>query len=95
MHTGFAEGQKRALLGRLLQELEEGGKNLLVLMPWLLNALSSGQETSGSGSATGMELPLNPDELLLLEQKLLSGEIPLLDDKGFLTPEAGRVFSSY
>ena len=64
MLTGFEEGQKRAFLDRLLKELEEGGKNLLVLTPWLQSALSYGQETFGSGFSTGMELPLKPGELL-------------------------------
>jgi hypothetical protein len=38
---------------------------------------------------------LPPEELFALEQKLISGEIPLLDGKGFLTPEAGNVIFTY
>ncbi len=40
-------------------------------------------------------ISLQPEELLEMENKLLSGEVPLLDGKGFLTAEAGSVISSY
>lgn len=124
----FAGSKKIELLDRLIAELGEEKENTLVLIPWLLSALFSGQAMSPENepsleiqlerlyqlleemfSAQGEEglpfsdfikmaapgLALQPEELLEMENKLLSGEVPLLDEKGFLTAEAGSVISSY
>ncbi len=157
--TDSSGGYKKELMERLLKEIGEEGENILVLLPWLLYALSADEATTEKGSSEGTGLPelsgefssgeevegekivkkdsvqemqleklfqllgeilsglgeekeilpadfdfskmmadniiLKPDELLLMEKKLVSGEIPLLDEKGFLTPQAGSVISSY
>jgi hypothetical protein len=106
--AGVSNERKDELLARLKEELGEGKDLAAALMPWLMAALlgeaageegSLGEKTS-EGLARGLGFLkehglLQQEALALLEQKLISGEIALLEGNGRLTPEAGAVFAAY
>jgi len=106
--TDASQERRSELLSRLKEALSEGKDLTAALKPWLMAALlgeaageqglTAEQASEGLNRGGGFfkEHALQQQEALaLLEQKLLSGEISLLEENGRLTSQAGAVFAAY